>query len=209
MCALRKTRKENDVFRKSILIKHTGGNIPPVFHLCMEVIRLIKSKLNPPNLLSTLRIVLSVVMLAAKECDIMFYTAYAMGGISDMLDGYVARKLNCCTSFGERLDSMADIVFSAAALFGIINRFAVPAWAYIMAAMAAGVRISAYIACLLKQRKFAPMHTKLNKAAGIICFLLLAGCAFIGKDICLATAGALAIVSAIDELFRTLRNKKV
>lgn len=70
--------------------------------------------LNPPNLLSLLRI-----LLIPPFC-ILFFTAHSVGGyllaggvlavsgLTDMLDGFIARKYKMITDLGKILDPLAD-----------------------------------------------------------------------------------------------------
>ena len=43
-----------------------------------------------------------------------------VAGISDMIDGTIARKLGTSSKFGEKLDTVADFVFAVIALFNLL-----------------------------------------------------------------------------------------
>ena len=45
--------------------------------------------------------------------SILFYMLYLFCGLTDMVDGTVARKIGSASEFGVKLDSAADIVFVA------------------------------------------------------------------------------------------------
>lgn len=60
-----------------------------------------------------------------------FYAMYLAGGITDMIDGAVARKTNSVSSFGSRLDSLADLVFMTSALAKILPAIDIPKWAFV------------------------------------------------------------------------------
>ena len=66
-----------------------------------------------PNILSSLRIVGTVVLLLSDVSSILFGVLYIVCGISDIADGWLARKLKCVTRTGALLDSVADICFVA------------------------------------------------------------------------------------------------
>ena len=56
-------------------------------------------------------------LVVYKNLSPTFYAVYIIAGISDVLDGLVARKLNLQSSFGEKLDTVADICFVGTALY--------------------------------------------------------------------------------------------
>lgn len=66
------------------------------------------------NIITGLRIIGSVVLLFFDVPSLPFYITYLLCGFSDMIDGTVARKTNAVSSFGSKLDTVADIVFMAA-----------------------------------------------------------------------------------------------
>lgn len=53
----------------------------------------------------------------------MFFVVYTMCCLSDVLDGYVARKTKTTSKCGEGLDSVADFVFIAILLVVFIPFF--------------------------------------------------------------------------------------
>jgi len=74
-----------------------------------------------PNILSLLRLALVPVLVAlasAQQGDI-FLLVLAVSLISDVLDGYLARKLNLASELGAKLDSWGDILTYAAMILGL------------------------------------------------------------------------------------------
>ena len=74
-----------------------------------------------PNLLSLLRLALVPVLAltAAQGQKDWFLILLAVSLLSDMLDGYFARKLQQTSELGARLDSWADMLTYAAMILGI------------------------------------------------------------------------------------------
>lgn len=72
-----------------------------------------------PNILTTLRIGCCLSIIFCKPLSVTFIILYISAGITDMLDGFAARKLNAVSSFGERYDSVADTLFIGICLFKI------------------------------------------------------------------------------------------
>ena len=84
--------------------------------------------MNIPNALTLFRILLIPVMVVVfylpyqwsfLACAIIF----ALAGITDWLDGYLARRLNQSTPFGAFLDPVADKLMVAIALALLIERY--------------------------------------------------------------------------------------
>ena len=61
------------------------------------------------NIITSLRIMGSVVLLLFDASSFPFYMTYLLCGLSDVADGFLARKLHAESTFGSRLDSFADM----------------------------------------------------------------------------------------------------
>jgi cardiolipin synthase len=86
--------------------------------------------LNIPNLLSFLRIALVPVFLwlLLEELFLAAITVLAVAGLTDFLDGYLARKLNQTTKLGKMLDPVADRLYIFATLLALSATGYVPWW---------------------------------------------------------------------------------
>lgn len=75
-----------------------------------------EARLNVPNALSALRVAFVPVLLAlAWRGEVTFFLAvFAIGLVSDVLDGVLARRLGQASEFGARLDQWADFALWAA-----------------------------------------------------------------------------------------------
>ncbi len=90
-------------------------------------------KLNVPNSLTVLRIVsipaLVVVLITDfRGWEIAGFLIFLFATLTDMLDGFWARKKKQITVFGQLLDPMADKLLIASALICLVQRRIVPAW---------------------------------------------------------------------------------
>ena len=61
-----------------------------------------------PNIITFLRIPLSIAMLVVSPFSLFFWIFYLSSGLTDIIDGFLARKLHQESSFGAKLDSIAD-----------------------------------------------------------------------------------------------------
>ena len=64
-----------------------------------------------PNFVTGLRMVGTFLLLFTKAFSPAFYVVYSICGISDVLDGFLARRTGTASEFGARLDSVADLLF--------------------------------------------------------------------------------------------------
>lgn len=75
---------------------------------------------NVANYISISRIIMSIILLVTEIFSITFYIIYIYCGISDMLDGFIARKSKNESKIGARLDSASDIIFVIVAMIKIL-----------------------------------------------------------------------------------------
>ena len=124
------------------------------------------------NCITGIRILMSVGLLFCPALSPSFYILYMIAGLSDMLDGPVARKTHTATAFGAKLDTAADMLFTAVCLVKLLPVLDVPAWLYIWAAAIALVKLINIVIGFGIQKRFVSLHTPMNKATGALLFLL-------------------------------------
>ncbi len=142
-----------------------------------------------PNILSSLRIVGTVVLLLSDVSSILFGVLYIVCGISDIADGWLARKLKCVTRTGALLDSVADICFVACCAWKLLPILELPQWLWPWAGVIVLIKVVNQLSALVMYRHCYFPHTAANKATG---FLL-----FIAVPMTFYTVIPIAIVAAI------------
>ena len=127
---------------------------------------------NLPNLITLSRLVSAILLMPICAFSQVFFAIYTYCGISDVLDGALARKLHCNDEFGARLDSIADIVFYAVTAFKILpvlcSKLTPSIWYIVIATVI--IRIISYTVAAIKYRRFASLHTYMNKLTGFFVF---------------------------------------
>ena len=86
--------------------------------------------LTLPNVLSTLRLLLVPVFLWAilTERDGLALVVLAASGVTDYLDGKIARRYGLISRVGQLLDPVADRLFIVSTLLGLAWREIIPWW---------------------------------------------------------------------------------
>jgi CDP-diacylglycerol--glycerol-3-phosphate 3-phosphatidyltransferase len=171
-------------------------------------------KLNVPNFLTILRIfsipALVVVLVADfRGWEIAGFAIFLFASLTDMLDGFWARKKKQITVFGQLLDPMADKLLIASALICLVGRRIVPAW---MAVIIIGreIAVTGFRAIASSRGKNIPASglgkLKMTLETVTLCLLIL-GPVNLGRLHLLAPVGlwltvAVALASAVEYYVR-------
>ena len=151
------------------------------------------------NLITCIRIVLSAALLFSPALSPAFYALYLAAGFSDMIDGAVARKTGTVSELGSKLDTIADLVFTAACLVKLLPVLEVPVWLLIWIAVIAAIKLLNIAAGYLKQKRFPAVHSGINKVTGGLLFLFPLTLTWIDLRYSAAAVCAVAAVAAVHE----------
>ena len=160
------------------------------------------AKMNIPNCITAARIIGTAVLLFLPPLTVLFFVIYTFCGISDVLDGWVARKTNTTSEFGAKLDSIADLLFYALVIIRLLPVLwkLLPTWIWYFVGGIVLVRLIAYLTAAVKFHRFASLHTKMNKITGAAVFLLPYFLALpCAAAYCFIVVG-IACVSSVEEL---------
>ena len=119
-----------------------------------------------PNILSFFRIflVIPIIVLYVQAQYVGVLIVLVISGLSDIVDGIIARKFNMVSDFGKALDPIADKLTQLVVLFCLISRFsymAIPAIFLVVKELAAGITVLISIK-KTKAVKGADWHGKLT-----------------------------------------------
>ena len=131
-------------------------------------------KWNTADTITSVRIAASLFLLLLPLRSAGFLVVYTLTGLTDALDGWLARKTGTASDFGAKLDSIADLLFYAVLMLRLFPVMwqALPMSIWYAVAGIFLVRLTAYAAAAIKYHCFASLHTWLNKLTGIGVFLL-------------------------------------
>jgi len=124
------------------------------------------------NAITIFRMVASIVLLFCPVFSPAFYMFYIMAGVSDMLDGFVARKTNTASRFGAKLDTIADYVFVIVCLIKLLPVIRIPIWMYVWIGIITLIKVVNIASGFAVQKTFISVHSAMNKATGVLLFLL-------------------------------------
>ena len=158
-----------------------------------------------PDLLSASRIALCLPLLLVDAMTLPFWVLYLIAGLTDIFDGFLARRWGVESKFGARLDSLADFVFVIAVGYKLFPWLKLPATLWMMIGLIAMVKIVNAISSYVVKRRIEFLHTKANKLTG---FLLFVGMMTMGQSYFVPVAwgvACIALFAAIQECNATLR----
>lgn len=122
-----------------------------------------------PNTLSLLRILLSVGLFWTAPLSIWFWILYGICGVSDVLDGWLARRWDAVTHTGQLLDSVGDVGFFLAILICFFPQW--QSWTQYWVLAILFIRVFALLLSVCRFHTVPFLHTVLNKITGLLLFL--------------------------------------
>ena len=154
---------------------------------------------NIANIITGSRIVFSIALLFIPPFSPAFYVLYAAAGLTDMIDGTVARKTNTVSTLGATLDAIADFVFVGVCLIKLLPILDIPAWLWIWIAVIALIKVINIISGVVMHKKLTAVHSVMNKVTGALCFLLPLTLSFIELKYSAIVVCSIATFAAIQE----------
>jgi len=90
--------------------------------------------MNWANRLTISRLVLTILFVAMLNCTWHYartaaFIIFLVAGVTDFVDGEIARRYGIITNFGKLMDPLVDKIMMAAAFISLVPMGAIPAWA--------------------------------------------------------------------------------
>ncbi len=140
---------------------------------------LVKDRLfNLPNILSMSRGVIMPILffmvfnLHSETMKMIFVLLYFIAGVTDALDGYIARRFDICSDLGADLDTYADILYflGSAVFIYVLAKDALLENIWYLAAILV-LLVTEVIISSIKFKKPLFIHTILAKFSAFMVFL--------------------------------------
>ena len=152
-----------------------------------------------PNAISALRFLGAVCLLFFRVESYAFWAIYFVCGLSDMADGYLARKLGCESKTGALLDSLADLAFVICCCFKLIPVLAFPKWLWIWGGVIVAIKVINQISALVMYKKCVFPHTMANKVTGVLLFVGVPLTVFLESIVPMVIIAVVATFAAVQE----------
>ena len=152
-----------------------------------------------PNAISALRFLGAFCLLFFGVESYAFWVIYFVCGLSDMADGYLARKLRYESKVGALLDSLADLAFVICCCFKLIPALAFPKWLWIWGGMIFPTKVINQISALVMYKKCIFPHTIANKVTGVLLFVGVPLTVFLESIVPMVIVAVVATFAAVQE----------
>jgi len=138
--------------------------------------------MNLPNKLTISRFILTVAFLAVMYSQVRFHVTIALvlfcvAGISDFLDGQIARRRNLITNFGILMDPLADKIMVCSAFIAFVGLNWIEAWAVVIIVARelaiTGLRLLAASKNVVLAAEGYGKHKTISQIVAIIAILVL------------------------------------
>jgi len=138
--------------------------------------------MNLPNKLTVSRFILTIAFLVAMFSETRFHETIALAffsaaGISDFLDGLIARRRNLITNFGILMDPLADKIMVCSAFISFVGLNWIPAWMVVIIVARelaiTGLRLLAASRNVVLAAEGFGKHKTISQIVAIIAILVL------------------------------------
>ena len=159
------------------------------------------------NIITCLRIIGSVALLFFPAFSLGFYIIYLLCGISDMIDGTIARRTNSVSSFGSKLDSVSDFVFMVICSIKLLPLIQLPTLIWVWIAVITVIKVANIALGFVYEKKFVDFHTVFNKATGLMLFLLPLTLQLVEATYSFMAVCIMATIASVQECFYIIKGK--
>lgn len=161
-----------------------------------------------PNTLSYSRVVLAAIgwIFALLGNSVALGVILLLSGLTDTLDGVIARRMGLASPEGARIDSFADAIMLASALVWVFLVTPLFTEQRLILILAITAQVLAYVVALFKLRRLASLHLRSSKIMAVVAYVFIVHALFMGyNSILFYITAALMFYSGIEETVIVLR----
>ena len=161
------------------------------------------------NIITLCRILGSIGLLFCPVFSACFYGLYIFCGLTDMVDGTIARKTGAVSEVGSRLDTVADFLFVIVSFVKLVPVIRIPVWIWVWAAVIAVAKLVNLVWGFTQKKQMPALHTIANKATGLCLFLLPLTMPFVDLRYTAPVVCILATIAAFQEWYYIVTGRNV
>ena len=161
------------------------------------------------NIITSSRAIFSLPILFIPMSSVWFYILYLFCGLTDMIDGAIAKKTGAISQFGASLDTVADFVFMSVCLIKLLPLLHIPVWLWAWISTIAVIKIFNVALVFFRNKKLISIHSVSNKITGLALFLLPVSLKFVEATYNVAAICMLATIAAIQEVYFIAKRQEV
>ena len=141
--------------------------------------------------------------------SVWFYILYLFCGLTDMIDGAIARKTGSVSKFGARLDTASDFVFMFVCVVKMLPIIPMPVWLWVWITLIALIKIFNITLVFIRKKKLISIHSVLNKITGFALFFFPLSLTLVEPIYSVATICLLATIAAMQEVYFIAKGQEV
>ena len=161
------------------------------------------------NIITGFRVLISIALLFCPVFSPVFNVLYLIAGLSDMIDGTIARKTGAVSEFGSSLDTVADFLFVISSFVKLVPVIRIPVWIWVWAAVIAVAKLVNLVWGSTQTKQMPALHTIANKTTGLCLFLLPLTISFVDLQYTAPVVCVLATIAAIQEGYYIVTGRNV
>ena len=161
------------------------------------------------NIITGSRVAFSLPLLFIPLTSAWFYVLYMFCGLTDMIDGTIARKTGAVSNFGAKLDTAADFVFMFVCGVKILPLIHIPAWLWVWIIIIALIKIFNIALVFIRKKKLISIHSVLNKITGFALFFFPLSLTLVEPIYSVAIICLLATIAAMQEVYFIAKGQEV
>ena len=159
-------------------------------------------------MLSVIRIFLSLALIPVEPLSDIFLVILATAFLTDVLDGYLARRWKVESKLGSRLDSLGDFMMMVILIVILLINIEFEDWMILLIVVVVIIRSSGFIIGTIRFKQPAFVHTLMNKLTTLFIVLSPFFLKLFGLDVSVLIVGGVALVAAIEYLYVNATSKE-